>query len=95
MGPLINSKEQEAQDLLNNIYDEVKDAVYATLQLGQTDLLDQFIDTAKQNLARIKINKPNVEKSDTYQALDDLVLESENIIELVSLSDEQYNTFLQ
>jgi len=93
MGPLINSREQEAQDLLNNIYDEVKDAVYATLQLGQTDLLDQFIDTAKQNLARIKINKPNVEKSDTYQALDDLVLESENIIELVSLSDEQYNTF--
>lgn len=93
MGPLVRSNQQEAQNLLDSIYDEAKDGVYATLQLGQTELLDQFIEGAKENLARIKKNKPDVEDSETYQAISNLVLESENIIELMNLDDEQQTAF--
>ncbi len=93
LGPLVKSNVTEANDTLDRIMDEAKDAVYACLQIGDDSFLVSFIATGKESLAEVIKDKPEYANSDGYKLLSEVILQAENILAISKLSDEQYNAF--
>lgn len=91
LGPIVKSRASEAQDILEHILDEAKDAVYLALQTGDSDMLNTFTAKGKEALANIALSKPDMKDSDGYQMLLEIVNESENILSLIALDDDKYN----